>query len=296
MLELRQLRVFLEVARQGSTLKAAQALGRTQPSLSMALRDLQEALGVRLFERVGRRNQLSLEGRALLERAAPLLEEWEALPRRLLETTRGIVTGPVRVGAGEGGALYLLPEPIRALRKRLPQVQVVVRNQSSEDTLAMLKTGELDFGLRSFPRPPPGTEYQTALRFDRVVVAPRGHPIHAVRRLDAAALARHPFVMPWPRSTTRRLVERALEAEHLPCRIALEGGGWEVVMRYVGLGLGIAVVPSYCVGPKQSAGLKARSVSHLFGQDAYGIVIQRGRELPTAARELVRLIDPSFAA
>src|SRR5262245_23811518 len=108
--ELRMVRAFVEVCRQGSTVRAARVLGRSQPSLSMTLKALQEDLGVRLFERVGRRNQLTPEGRSLLERAGPLLEQWEALPGEIREVARAGLMGPVRVGAGEGAVLYLLPD------------------------------------------------------------------------------------------------------------------------------------------------------------------------------------------
>lgn len=145
-MEQRHLRAFVEVVRQGSVSRAARVLGRTQPSVSMAVRDLQATLGVRLFERAGRRNQLTPEGRSLMEKAVPLLEEWDALPRRLRE---GRGTSTVRIGAGEGVTLYLLPDPIRVLRNRVPEVEVIVRNQAAEETLEMLKYGELDFGLRS---------------------------------------------------------------------------------------------------------------------------------------------------
>ena len=293
-MELRLLRAFVEIARQGSAARAAHVLGRSQPSLSMALKALQEELGVRLVARVGRGNQLTPAGRTLLERAAPLLEQWEALPRQIQQAARAAPTGPVRVGAGEGALLYLLPDPIRAFKRRFAQVDVIVRNQATEDTLAMLKAGELDFGLRSLASTPAGMSYRASLSFDRVLVAPRGHPILRARRISIEALAQYPFVMPWPRSTTRRLVEAALETAGRPCRIALEAGGWEIVKRYVGLGLGIAILPAFCAEARDGRRLGKRSVAHLFGQDKYGILVRRGRPLSPAAQGLIRLIDPQF--
>lgn len=289
-MELRLVRAFVEVARQGSAARAAQVLRRSQPSISMALKALQDDLGVRLFERVGRRNRLTREGRALLERAGPLLEQWEAVPRQIQEN--GEATGPVRVGAGEGAVLYLLPHPIRAMKRRLPHVEIVVRNQSTEDTLAMLKAGELDLGWRSLASTPAGMWYRASRTFDRVVIAPKGHPLLRTRKIALETLAQYPLVMPWPRSSTRRLVEGALAMKGLPCRIALEAGGWEIVKRYVTLGLGIAVVPAFCIESRDGARLAKRSVAHLFGQDTYGLVVKRGRPLSKPAQELARLIDP----
>ncbi len=293
-MELRLVRAFLEVARQGSAVRAAHVLGRSQPSISMALKALQEELGVRLLARVGRQNQLTPEGRALFERARPLLEQWEALPGQIQQASRAAPAGPVRVGAGEGAVLYLLPKAIRSFKRRFVQVEVIVRNQATEDSLAMLRAGELDLALRSLGSTPAGIWYRPSLSFDRVVVAPRRHPILRGRKISLEALARYPFVMPWPRSTTRRLVEAALERAGHPCRIALEAGGWEIVKRYVGLGLGIAIVPAFCAEARDGTRLGRRSVAHLFGQDRYGIVVKRGRPLSPAAQALARLIDPHF--
>jgi len=294
-MELRLVRAFVEVARQGSATRAAEVLGRSQPSISMALKALQDDLGVRLFERVGRRNGLTREGRALLERAGPLLEQWEALPGQIQQAAQAARTGLVRVGAGEGAVLYLLPAAIRAFKRRRPKVEVIVRNQATEDTLAMLKAGELDFGLRSLASTPSGISLRPFRAFERTLVAPKNHPILRSRKLGLDSLARHPFVMPGPRSSTRRIVEGALEAKGLPCQVALEAGGWEIVKRYVGLGLGIAVVPAFCVEPRDGARLGRRSVAHLFGEDNYGWVVKRDRPLSPPAQELIRLIDPRFS-
>jgi molybdate transport repressor ModE-like protein len=290
----RHLAAFRAVARHGSFSRAARSIGRSQPTVTLAVQALETELGARLLERGGRGARLTAAGQALLDRVGPLLEGLETLSTRFRETVSGAVAGPVRVGAGEGAVCYLLPGPIAVLRRRYPQVEVVVRNQPVETTLAELRSGELDFGLRSLAAVPAGVDYRPARTFDRVVIAPPKHPVLRVARPALADLARHPWVMPWPRSTTRRLVERALEAAGLHARVALEAGGWEVVKRYVALGLGIAVVPAYCVERADRSRLGARPVTHLFGPDAYGILTRRGRPLSRAARTLARLVDPGF--
>ncbi len=293
-LDLRHLRAFRAVARRGGFGRAARELGRSQPTVSLAIQALERDLGLRLLDRTARGARLTAAGQALLDRAGPLLEELERLPALLREVNAGPVEGPVRVGAGEGPVLYLLPRPLRAFRRRHPAVRVVVRNQPVEDTLAMLGSGELDFGLRSLERVPAGLEYRPALTFDRLVIAPRGHAALRASRPTVPDLARHPFVMPWPRSTTRRLVERAFRARGLEPEVAVEAGGWAIIKRYVAAGLGIAVVPSFCLEPGDARALGARPVTHLFGPDAYGIVTRRDRPLSRAARALAGLVAPGF--
>ena len=293
-LDPRHLLVFRAVARRGGFSRAAREIGRSQPTVTLAIQTLERELGVRLLDRTARGARLTAAGQALLDRATPLLEGLERLPALLREANEGRMEGPLRVGAGEGPVLYLLPRPLQALRRRHPDLRVVVRNQSVEDTIAMLHSGELDFGLRSLERVPAGLQYRQALTFDRLLIGPRGHPALRGRRPAIGDLARHPFVMPWLRSTTRRLVERAFRARGLEPEVAVEAGGWAIIKRYVAAGLGIAVVPSFCLEPTDTRVLAARPVTHLFGPDAYGIVSRRDWPLSRAARTLVHLIDPGF--
>jgi DNA-binding transcriptional LysR family regulator len=293
-LDPRHLLAFRAVARRGGFGRGAREIGRSQPTVTLAVQALERELGVRLLDRSARGARLTAAGQALLDRAGPILEELERLPAVLRELREGRPAGPVRVGAGEGPILYVLPRLLRAFRRRHPDVRVVVRNQPVEDTLAMLAGGELDFGLRSLDRVPAGLEYRPALTFDRLLIGRRDHPALRGRRPDVEDLARHAFVMPWPRSTTRRLVERAFRARGREPDVVVEAGGWATIKRYVAAGLGVAVVPSFCLEPGDARALAARSVTHLFGPDTYGIVTRRDRPLSRAAITLVRLVDRAF--
>ena len=126
---------------------------------------------------------------------------------------------------------------------------------------------------------------------DRLLIAPRNHPIHRARSLTLEHLSRHRFILPWPGSATRKLVEGVFAERGLPLKVSLEAAGWETIKRYAGLGLGIAVVPDFCL-EQTDRRLAVRSARHLFGQDTYGVVTKRGRELSPAARALIAEIAP----
>src|SRR5437588_5989955 len=112
--ELQHLRDFLAVARLGGFSRAAADpnVPRSQPTLSVAVKTLEEELGVRLFERLGRRVKLTAVGEQLRERAARILGDVEGL-REIGRDGGGELRGQVRIGAGEGPTLYILPEAIR---------------------------------------------------------------------------------------------------------------------------------------------------------------------------------------
>lgn len=293
-MDIEQLQTFLAVARQGSFSKAAKALYRGQPAITARIQALERELDAKLFDRLGRQVKLTPVGQALLGTVTPLLEQWASLKNQLQEALSGTIRGPVRVGSGEAALLHLLPAPIRAFRRRYPEAEVTVRNQPAEQTIVMLKAGELDFGFRSLATVPPGLFYKPSKTFDRVVIAPKSHPLGTQTRVTLKVLSQYPLIMPWKQSTTRQIVERAFDQAGLHCRVVLEAGGIEVIKRYVALGLGVGVILEFCLTPQDRKGLVVRSARHLFGQDTYGVVVRHGRQLSRAALALIREVDPKF--
>jgi DNA-binding transcriptional LysR family regulator len=284
-MEIQQVRAFLAVARAGSVSRAARAVARTQPTVTMAVRKLERELKTRLLERTGRGVRLTPAGETLARSLGPLIEQWDRVPASIQESPDGILRGPVRVGAGEAAILYLLPAPLRFFRKRHPQADVVIHHEPADRVLDGLRDGSLDFGIRSLPGPPPEFEFQPLISSDRVLIATPGHPV-LVRRPTPETLSRHAFVLPRKGSTSRSLIEGAFAGAGLELRISVEAGGWEIVKRYVALGLGISVIPAFCLQPSDRPRLTSRSLRRLFGQETYGIVTRRGRDLSPAARAL----------
>lgn len=288
-MEIQQARTFLAVAREGSFSRAARKLFRTQPTITMAIQKLERELGPKLFERSGHGVRLTAAGHVLLEAVGPLVEQWDGARSRLHESIDGVLRGPVQVGGGEGAILYLLPGPIRSLLKRHPRVEVIIRHQTTEETLAALREGELDFALSSLPSPPGDISSTVARRSDRMLIAPRNHPLHRAKTLTLEALSRYPFILPRSGSTTRKVIEGAFAERNLSLEISLEAGGWEIIKRYAGLGLGIAVLPAFCLEHADRR-LAARSVRHLLGRETHGILARKGRDLSAAATALVKEI------
>ena len=292
-MEVQQARSFLAVAREGSVSRAARAIGRTQPTVTMAVHKLERELKEKLLERTGRGVRLTPAGEALARSLGPLIREWDAVPAALQDPRDGLLHGPVRVGAGEAAILYLLPDPLRAFQKRHPHAGILIHHEPADRVLDGLRDSSLDFGIRSLPGPPPEFEFLPFIVSDRVLIARRGHPLFR-RPITIADLARHSFVLPRKGSTTRSLIDGAFAAEGLPLRISVEAGGWEIVKRYVALGLGISVIPAFCLQPFDRPRLASRSLRRLFGQETYGIVTKRGRELTPAAQALAQAFPSSL--
>lgn len=281
-MEVQQARAFLAVARQGSISRAARAIGRTQPTVTMAVRKLERELKTLLVERVGRGIRLTRAGEVLARSLGPLIAQWDSIPPTLDESVDGQLHGPVRIGAGEAAILYLLPGALRSFRKRHPQAEIVIHHEESARVLEGLRDGTLDFGVRSLPTPPPHFDFQPFITSPRTLIAARGHPAFR-RKPSLDQLSRYPFVLPRRGSTTRTLIEGSFAASGLSLQISVEAGGWEIVKRYVALGFGISVIPAFCLQPSDRARLASGSLKSLFGEETYGIVRRRGLSLSVAA-------------
>lgn len=293
-MEIQQIKSFLAVGKTGNFSRAAASLFRTQPSVTVAIRQLERELGTRLFERHGRRTLLTPAGKSLFHAAGPILGGWERLKDVVAPTFGGRLQGQVRIGAGEAVMLYLLPKALKAFRKENPEVQVSLNCQRAEQTLEMLRTGELDFGVRSLERAPSWAAYRPSLQFERIVIAQKGHPIAKSKRLTLAEFARHPLLVGDITSNTRRIVEGKLTEAGFPWEVGLEAGGWEVLKRYARQGLGVAVVPSICLPEGDSRDLTVLKAGHLFGHDRYGVVTRRGPALSAAVKRFVRMLDSGY--
>lgn len=288
------MRSFLAVARGGGYSRAAEAVHRTQPAVTSAVKGLERELGVALFERRGRRAVLTPAGEALLAEAGPALDQWESLPDRLKERLSGEAQGALRIGAGEAAVLYLLPTILKAFQKKHPKVQIVLHHQRADETLRMLKAGELDLGVRSLTLVPAWAIYRPSREYPRVAVCAKGHPFFRSGAVKLSELARYPLLFPGSRSITRVLVEEALAKAGLSYQVGLEAGGWEAIKTYAAAGFGVAVVPDLCLTKEDRIRLSVRGTGALFGKDRYGVVTRRGTALSPAARELIRLVDREY--
>jgi DNA-binding transcriptional LysR family regulator len=142
--ELRQLAYFTRLAHVLNFHRAAADLGISQPALSVQLKKLETELGVTLVDRDNRRVQLTDVGRAFVEQMEPLLAEIRTITADLTELSA--LSGRVVVGAGVLGSLRL-PEVVNAFTDRYPNVDLVLWQQPTDETLRLLSAGELDVGL-----------------------------------------------------------------------------------------------------------------------------------------------------
>ena len=145
-MDVQTLRYFLAVTREGNISAAAEALHVAQPSLSRRMKELEEELGVRLFQRGNRRITRTREGAVLQARAEELVQLMDRTKQEVT-TVRGRVTGAVRIGAGESRSFRRIAEAVTALRREQPGVTFQIVSGDTADLMDQLSGGQLDFAL-----------------------------------------------------------------------------------------------------------------------------------------------------
>ncbi|MCG8709353.1 LysR family transcriptional regulator [Brenneria sp. 4F2] len=249
MLSLRQLRQFLVVAETMNYRRAAERLHMAQPPLTAAIRNMEDELGVRLFERTNRITGLTAAGVVLQEEARRTLAQMaraEALTRR---AGQGLI-GSLRIGFIASAVRHRLPEIVARFSKAHPDVALELQEATTARQVKALLEDRLDVAIVALPVPEYAVPYlaQQPLLSSRLVAAlPQDHALAAEASLTMGALANESWVM-FPESEGPglfRTIHMACEQAGFTPRIGQQAVQMETIVGLVAAGLGIALVPEF---------------------------------------------------
>ncbi|WP_234446973.1 MULTISPECIES: LysR family transcriptional regulator [unclassified Luteimonas] len=291
---LKPLRAFCQVIRLGSVSRAAEALYVSQPAVTQQLQALERELGVRLFERSGRRLLPTREGEALYELARPLVEGLDALPGAFRRQLAGMDAGELEIAANSSTILYLLPRIVEAFRRQHPEVRLRLHNTISADGTDLLRADTVELVVGSMLDVPADLGYVPVYSFTPMLITPRDHPLASIPRLSLADISKYGLILPPQRQITWRLVDLVFHQARVPYTVSLEVGGWEVIKQYVAMGMGISIVSSICLDADDHQRLAIRPLDAWFPARSYGVVVRKGKLLSPQARAFMDLIQPDL--
>lgn len=185
---LRQLQFLTALKAAGSFVRAAEAVGVAQPTLSAGVKELEAVLGVTLVERGRSGAVLTPAGEEATRRAGEVLAQVEALVRAA-HRAGGPLTGTFRLGAIPTIAPFLLPQALKALRARFPDLHLVLREDVSARLVEGLRARTLDAAIIALPYEASGIDSEIIAEDEFLLVAPPGHPLLGRKRLAPADLA-----------------------------------------------------------------------------------------------------------
>ncbi len=243
---LRQLRTFKTVADASSFSLAAQRLKLSQPSVSYQVKELEEALGLPLLDRLGKRVKLTEAGTVLYGYARRMLDVLDEATVAV-EELRGIKRGSLRVGASTTVGIYLLPAALGAFKKLHPGLVISLEIGTRTRVQDQVLRNELDLAVVG----PASRDSELAiipfLSDELVVVAPAGHPLAGKRSLTLKDLAGEPFIMREASSGSRWSLEKEARKEGAKLQVAMELGSNGAIKHAVESGLGLAVISRYAI-------------------------------------------------
>ena len=289
---LRQVDVFLAVARERSFSRAAQRVHLSQPTISEHVSELERELGKPLFLRRGRTVALTEAGRVFEEYALRLVATVEGARQAVAELD-GLGHGSLLVGASTTPGLYVMPEIVAAFRARYPGIDLRLQIANSREIEERVKGRDLDLGVVGGHAVGPGEECLAAGLLDELVlVVPPGHAWARRREIAPEQLAGQPLLMREAGSATRSLTERALQRAGVRFRVAMELDHTEAIKRGVMAGLGIAFVSRQAVRGEVAGGrLRALRLRGLRIERHFHVIHHDARRLGASARAFIALLE-----
>lgn len=237
---LRQLEVFEAIARLGSFTRAAEELYLTQPTVSMQIKKLADAVGMPLFEQVGKKIYLTDAGRALQAFTRELLDHFARFEMTLADM-KGLKRGTLRL-AVVTTAKYFAPRLLGPFCQQYPGIEVSLKVSNRERVLERLADNQDD--LYILGQPPEGLDVvaEPFLENPLVVLAPANHSLAGKKKISLARLAEEPFLLRESGSGTRAATERLFAERGLKLKVRMELGSNEAIKQAIVGGLGVSVL------------------------------------------------------
>lgn len=277
----KQIRGFVSVAEHGSFTRAAQTLRMTQSALSALVRELEDELGIRLFDRTTRRVELTEVGREFRASAHKLLADLDHAvhnAHELVERRRGRLT----VAAPPLLAAMMLPHAIAAFEREYPGIRIVVLDVPTDQIVARVRAGEADCGIGTFAADEEGIERTGVMRDTFMLFCRPDHALAKAARLTWRDLRDRPMIALTRASGVRALVDRMLARAGASAAPRYEVTQMTSALAFVEAGLGVAVLPSYALRCARFYGLAARAIAEPTVHREIELITRAGRSLPPA--------------
>ncbi|RRR68445.1 MAG: LysR family transcriptional regulator [Candidatus Viridilinea halotolerans] len=245
-MELRHLRYFEAVARHSHVTRAAAELHIAQPALSKQISQLEQELGIRLFDRVGRNVRLTEAGEALLPHARAVMAQVDAARAEVAERI-GLRKGRACIGAPPTVGSQLLPKLLAAFNQLYPGIELRLHEAGVQTLLELLETGLTDVAIVTLNVEDTNLKVEPLFSEEMVVAVWPQHPLAQQGIVRFSDLADAPWVLSPDNYELREATLQACAQAGFQPRVVLDGGETETLLRFVAAGLGIALVPRLAV-------------------------------------------------
>jgi DNA-binding transcriptional LysR family regulator len=280
---LHQLKVFEAVARHNSFTRAAEELFLTQPTVSMQVKQLTKAVGMPLFDQVGKRLYLTQAGEELVKTCRELFEKLDQFEMTIADL-KGLKQGRLRLGVITT-AKYFVPRLLGPFCKRYPGIDVSLQVTNHEHILNRLNENLDDLYVMSQLPESMEVTYKLVLENPLVVLAPADHPLAQEKNIPLERIASEPFIMREPGSGTRKAVQSLFDEHKLSLKVQLDLGSNEAIKQAIAGGLGLSVLSLHTVALEvPNSQLTVLDVQHFPIERYWYAIYPNGKQLSIVAR------------
>lgn len=293
-MKLQQLRYVREIARRGLSISAAaNALHASQPGVSNQVQQLEDELGLQIFERHGKRlTGLTPVGESVIAMAERVLLDVENI-RQLAAETHDDKHGTLSIGTTHTQARYALPEAIKRFSEQFPGVHLNMVQGTPPEVAEMAATGKVDIaiateGLAKFDN----LAILPCYQWNRSVVVPPNHPLLSVKPLTLEAIAEYPILTYVMGFTGRAQQDQSFIERGLQPNVIFTATDADVIKTYVALEMGIGIIANMAFNPLKDAPLQVIDASHLFKPSTTHMGIRKGSFLRSFSYAFIEFFAP----
>jgi LysR family cys regulon transcriptional activator len=291
-----QLRSIRETVRQNFNLTdVANVLFTSQPGVSRQIRELEEELGIDIFERNGKRvTGLTEPGKDVMPIIERLLQEAENL-QQVGQEYSGKTAGTLVIATTHTQARYVLPHVVQDFRRAFPDVRISLRQSSPEHIAEWVLSGKADIGLateglKQFD----GLTSFPCYEWNHVVVVPSTHPLLEKDKISLEDLATYPLITYDQGFTGRSHIDDAFVQKSIAPDIVLTAMDSDVIQQYVSLELGVGIVASMAAEDNLKPGLRAITAEHLFSPNTTRVAVRSGAFLRQYMIDFILRLAPAL--
>ena len=288
-MEFRHLRYFLAVADALHFTKAAEGLPVSQPALSAQIKQLEQEVGVPLFDRVGRSVQLTRAGSIFREHAKRALREME-LAQVAIAEEEGLQRGTLTVGVVQTVNAYLTPEIVGRFSALHPHVSLKLDELSGPDIEAGVRSGMLEVGIGFVPAGSERIDSQPLFEEDFMLIVSPRHRLAARRQVTLAALADEPLVLLPDIFCTRRLLDASFDQAGIFPKVVVEMNSIEGILATVKTSTLATVLPRLSLGLEGNDGLRGIPLRNPTPRRGVGLLWKKGGYQSKAAQALAEQV------
>ncbi|OUR72372.1 transcriptional regulator CysB [Methylophaga sp. 41_12_T18] len=292
-MKLQQLKYVREIVRRDLSISAAaNALHASQPGISSQVQQLEQELGLQIFERHGKRlTNLTPVGKSVVEMADRVLLDVDNI-RQLAADNHNSQTGTLSIGTTHTQARYALPAAIKAFSLKYPHVHLNIVQGTPTDVAEMAASGRVDIaiateGLSQFE----SLAILPCYDWNRSIVVPPNHPLTLETTLSLEAIADYPILTYVMGFTGRAQQDQAFINQDLQPNVIFTATDADVIKTYVELELGIGIIGSMAFDAQKDAPLVALDAQHLFKPSTTHMGIRKGRYMRSYSYDFIQLFS-----